>query len=78
MADGELNVDYDLLALIAHQMTLRVPNAEAVTDISVAISDHVDRLGRHDMFEGVIDSATGVGKPYEIGAAIDYLARARG
>lgn len=74
----ELDVDYDLLALISHEMKLRVPNAEAVTDIAVAVSDHFDRMDRGDMFEGVIDSATGVGKTYVMAGAIDYLSQARG
>ncbi|GAA1114466.1 DEAD/DEAH box helicase [Arthrobacter flavus] len=75
---GELNIDHDLLALIKHQMQLRQPNAEAVEDIATAISDHIDRLGRSTPFEGVVDSATGVGKTYVLAATIDYLAQSRG
>jgi type III restriction enzyme len=73
-----LDIDNDLLALINHQMELRQPNAEAVQDIAIAISDHIDRHGRNDPFEGVVDSATGVGKTYVLAATIDYLAQARG
>jgi type III restriction enzyme len=76
--DVELEVDDDLLALISHQMELRQPNADAVTDIAVAITDHFDRLGRVDTFEGVVVSATGVGKTYVLAGTIDYLAQARG
>ena len=76
--DAALEVDDDLLALISHQMELRQPNADAVTDIAVAITDHFDRLGRVDTFEGVVVSATGVGKTYVLAGAIDYLAQARG
>ncbi|MET3948260.1 type III restriction enzyme [Arthrobacter sp. UYCu512] len=73
-----LDIDNDLLALISHQMELRKPNAEAVQDVAIAISDHIDRHGRNDPFEGVVDSATGVGKTYVLAATIDYLAQARG
>lgn len=76
--EGLLDVDHDLLAVIKHQMELRPPNADAVEDIATAISDHIDRLGRTDPFEGVVDSATGVGKTYVLAGAIDYLAQARG
>lgn len=74
----ELNIDEGLIALIQHQMQLRDPNTEALTDIATAISDHIDRLGRTDTFEGVVDSATGVGKTYILAATIDYLSQARG
>lgn len=76
--DAALEVDEDLLALISHQMELRDPNFDAITDIAVAITDHFDRLGRSDTFEGVVVSATGVGKTYVLAGAIDYLAQARG
>lgn len=76
--DAALEVDDDLLALIRHQMELRTPNADAVTDVAVAITDHFDRLGRLDTFEGVVVSATGVGKTYVLAGTIDYLAQARG
>jgi type III restriction enzyme len=76
--DAALEVDDDLLALISHQMELRQPNADAVTDIATAITDHFDRLGRVDTFEGVVVSATGVGKTYVLAGTIDYLAQARG
>ena len=75
---GELNIDKDLLALIKHQMELREPNFNAVEDIATAVSDHIDRLGRTEPFEGVVDSATGVGKTYVLAGTIDYLAQARG
>lgn len=73
-----LDIDHDLLALISHQMELRRPNADAVEDIATAISDHIDRHGRTEPFEGVVDSATGVGKTYVLAGTIDYLAQARG
>lgn len=76
--DTALEVDDDLLALISHQMELRPPNRDAVTDVAVAITDHFDRLGRADTFEGIVVSATGVGKTYVLAATIDYLAQARG
>lgn len=74
---GELNIDLELIQIISHQMDLRAPNAEAVQDIAVAISDHYDRREATGTFEGVVASATGVGKTFVIGATIDYLAQAR-
>jgi type III restriction enzyme len=76
--DAALDIDEGLLSLISHQMELRTPNADAVGDIAVAITDHFDRLGRQDTFQGVVVSATGVGKTYVMAGAIDYLAQARG
>lgn len=76
--DAVLEIDDDLLALISHQMELRQPNKDALNDIALAIADHFDRLGRVDTFEGVVVSATGVGKTYVLGGTIDYLAQARG
>ena len=75
---GLLDIDTDLLSLISHQMELRQPNADAVADIATAISDHIDRHARTEPFEGVVDSATGVGKTYVLAGAIDYLAQSRG
>lgn len=75
---GSVQVDRDLLSLISHQMELREPNADAVADIATAISDHIDRHGRTEPFEGIVDSATGVGKTYVLAGTIDYLAQARG
>lgn len=74
---GELNVDLELLSLITHQMELREPNSEAVQTVAVAVSNHFDRRESNDTFEGVVSSATGVGKTFVIGGVIDYLAQAR-
>jgi type III restriction enzyme len=75
---SDLRVDVDILAVIQHQMSLRKPNVEAITDMATAISDHIDVKQNADVFEGLIVSATGVGKTYVMGGAIDYLAQSRG
>jgi type III restriction enzyme len=74
----QVQINQDVLAVISHQMDLRTPNREAITDIATAISDHFDVRESEDVYEGLIVSATGVGKTYVIGGTIDYLAQTRG
>lgn len=73
-----IEVDLDVLEAVAGSLDLRRPNKEAVESIAFEISQHydVDRRGRP--FEGVVDSATGVGKTYVFAGAVEYLARAQG
>ncbi len=71
-------VDYETLDNIAATLALRDPNREAVESIAAEIAHHFDNAGRPAPFEGVVDSATGVGKTYVFAAALDYLARVRG
>lgn len=71
-------VEKNTLEEIAARLDLREPNQEALISIALALTDHYDRFGKPPTFEGVIDSATGVGKTYVLAAAIEYLALVRG
>jgi len=73
-----LPLDEDLLAEITGLLQLREPNRAAVETLSYELWRHYDQERFEHPFEGVIDSATGVGKTYVIVAAVEYLARARG
>jgi type III restriction enzyme len=72
-----LDIDIDLLEELSSQLDLRTPNKAAVETIAYDLAAHADRP-RTGTFEGVIDSATGVGKTYVIAGAMEYLARAQG
>ncbi len=71
-------LDDGLLTEIDSLLRLRAPNRGAVETLAYELWRHYQQNGRVDPFEGVIDSATGVGKTYVIVAAVEYLARARG
>lgn len=75
---GELQIDENLLEQISRRMRLREPNRQALETVAAYVSEHYDLYERAAPFEGVIDSATGVGKTYVMAAAIDYLAQSRG
>ena len=67
------DVDADRIERVASSLDLRRPNREALESI-VWTSWHHFASGRSAPFEGVVDSATGVGKTYIMAAALDYLA----
>jgi len=67
-------VDVGLLDTIASRLDLREPNARAVETLAAELGQHFDVDERPPPFEGVIDSATGVGKTYILAGAIEYLA----
>lgn len=71
-------LDASLLAEIEGLLELRTPNRDAVETLAYELWRHYEQDGSTDPFEGVVDSATGVGKTYVIVAAVEYLARARG
>jgi type III restriction enzyme len=73
-----LDIDLDALEAVAAALDLRAPNRDAVESIAFEIAQHYDVDHRTEPFEGVVDSATGVGKTYIFAAALEYLARARG
>ncbi len=73
-----LSVDLDVLEAVAGTLSLREPNKEAVQSIAFEIAQHYDVDSRPRPFEGVVDSATGVGKTYVFAGAVEYLAQARG
>ncbi len=63
----------DALQGIAARLDLRDPNYRAVETLAIRFDEHFDRGGQPP-FEGIIDSATGVGKTYILAAAIEYYA----
>lgn len=67
-------VDADLLQAIAARLDLREPNLRAIETLAAELRQHFDIDQRQAPFEGVIDSATGVGKTYILAGAIEYLA----
>lgn len=77
-AESPLALDEGLLAEVDSLLDLRTPNRDAVETLAYELWRHYHQDQRDDAFEGVIDSATGVGKTYIIAAAVEYFARARG
>lgn len=75
---GVIDVDDALIEQISRRMKLREPNRQALETVAAYVSEHYDVDNRAAPFEGVIVSATGVGKTYVIGGVIDYLAQHRG
>lgn len=73
-----LDVDLDVLEAVAGTLNLREPNKEAVQSIAFEIAQHYDVDNKPRPFEGVVDSATGVGKTYVFAGAVEYLAQAQG
>src|SRR5581483_5185771 len=71
-------LDSGLLAEIDGMLDLRTPNRDAVETLAYELWRHYQQDGHQHPFEGVIDSATGVGKTFVIVAAVEYLARAQG
>lgn len=71
-------VSYEVLDQVAATLALRQPNYEAVESVVAEIANHFDVRGLSAPFEGIVDSATGVGKTYVMAATIDYLAQVRG
>lgn len=63
-------IDVDLLQAIASRLDLREPNLRAIETLAAELRQHFDTDGRPAPFEGVIDSATGVGKTYILAGAI--------
>lgn len=66
-------VDTDRVEAIASALDLRRPNREALESIAWTCWHHF-ASARPAPFEGVVDSATGVGKTYIIASALDYFA----
>ncbi|MCW2133380.1 DEAD/DEAH box helicase family protein [Arthrobacter sp. VKM Ac-2550] len=77
MANG-LDVNQQLLAEISAQLKLRPPNAQALETIVASVSEHFDDRQLAPPFEGVVSSATGVGKTYVMASTIDYFAQHKG
>lgn len=73
-----LTVDLPALLGVAKRLDLREPNREAVESIAFELARHFDLEHRPAPFEGVVDSATGMGKTYIFAGALEYLAQAEG
>lgn len=71
---GELRVARDVIEEIAARLDLRAPNRDALETIAAELSRYYDVDGNAPPFEGVVVSATGVGKTYIMAAAIEYFA----
>lgn len=67
-----MSVNTDLIAEIRSRLQLRRPNADAVLSVVNALANHVEGEG-NGAFEGIVDSATGVGKTYIMAGLIEYL-----
>ena len=67
-------VDESVLAAVKAKLDLREPNARAVETLAAELNQWFEVDGREAPFEGVIDSATGVGKTYILAGSIEYLA----
>jgi type III restriction enzyme len=67
-------VDVELLDRVAARLDLREPNTRAVETLAAELAQYFEIDQRPAPFEGVIDSATGVGKTYILAGAIEYLA----
>lgn len=66
--------DEALLDQVASQLELRTPNRDAIEVLAIRMHQWYERDRGDAFFEGVIDSATGVGKTFIIAGALDYYA----
>ena len=69
-------IDSNIIEEIASSLELRLPNRHAVETIAYEIAEHYKT--KSSGFEGIVESATGVGKTYVIGGALEYFARVAG
>lgn len=70
----DTGLDGALIQAIAARLDLREPNIEALESIVFEVWQHYEVDQKSPPFEGVVDAATGVGKTYILGAAIEYFA----
>ncbi len=70
---GEL-IRQDIVEAVATNLDLREPNKQAIESIAAVVANHYEVEKRTDLFEGVVDVATGVGKTYVAAAALEYFA----
>ncbi|MFF0991456.1 DEAD/DEAH box helicase [Kocuria nitroreducens] len=73
-----ISVDLGALTAVSKRLDLREPNREAVESIAFELVRHYDIEKRPAPFEGVVDSATGMGKTYIFAGALEYLALVEG
>jgi type III restriction enzyme len=72
-AEGVL-IRQDIVEAVAANLDLRKPNKQALESIAAVVANHYEVEKRSDLFEGVVDVATGVGKTYVAAAALEYFA----
>jgi type III restriction enzyme len=67
----------DVLDSVEATLELRDPNVVAIRTIAQRLYEHAlkAQAGADDFFEGVVDSATGMGKSFIIAGTIDYFAQ---
>lgn len=68
---GLVPLDEAMLDEVASNLDLRDPNKEAIEVLALSVNNWYEQ-GKTETFEGVIDSATGMGKTFIIAGAIDY------
>jgi len=73
---ASLSVDVNVIEEISSALDLRLPNKQAVETIAYEVADHY--RAKTVGFEGIVESATGVGKTYIVGGALEYFARVDG
>lgn len=74
MSVPQVRLDEALVDEISHAMDLRDPNRLALKTLVARLGAWQEATEDDEMAEFVLDVATGVGKTYVMGAAIDYLA----
>lgn len=67
-------VDASILEAVSAKLDLREPNIRAVETLAAELAQWFEVDERDAPFEGVIESATGVGKTYILAGSIEYLA----
>lgn len=70
----QLTPNEALIEEIASELDLRTPNIRALRTIAKDVYE-ATQAGGEGFFEGVIDSATGMGKSFVIAGALDYFAQ---
>jgi type III restriction enzyme len=67
-------VDESVLDAVTARLDLREPNVRAIETLAAELAQWFEVDQKAAPFEGVIDSATGVGKTYILAGALEYLA----
>lgn len=73
-----VHIDLGALTAVSKRLDLREPNREAIESIAFELLRHFEIEQRPAPFEGVVDSATGMGKTFIFAGALEYLALVAG
>ncbi|AOY74421.1 hypothetical protein ARZXY2_4922 (plasmid) [Arthrobacter sp. ZXY-2] len=71
---NSVHIDLGALTAVSKRLDLREPNRDAIESIAFELLRHFDIEQRSAPFEGVVDSATGMGKTFIFAGALEYLA----